>query len=90
MESKLRWVDHAADPAAWATALGVSERACELLIRSPFIDLHVDLEVPVRTIGYDPTRRHGPWRRVVPVAACCVSTAYTSCRRPCLSSYWPR
>ena len=66
MESKLRWVDHAADPAAWATALGVSERACELLIRSPFIDLHVDLEVPVRTIGYDPTRRHGPWRRVVP------------------------
>jgi len=63
---KLDWVDHAADPGAWARALGVSREAVDLLIDSPFIDLHLDLEVPVRLLGYDPTKRHGPWRRVVP------------------------
>jgi membrane dipeptidase len=63
---RLQWVDHAQDPGAWAASLGVSKEACELLIRSPFIDLHVDLEVPVRLLGYDPAKRHGPWRRVVP------------------------
>jgi membrane dipeptidase len=64
---KLEWIDHAADPAAWARAQGVSVEAVELLIRSPFIDLHLDLEVPVRLFGYRPERRHGPWRRVMPL-----------------------
>lgn len=62
----LRWIDHAADPAAWARALGVSTEAVELLIDSPFLDLHNDMEVPVRLLGYDPARRHGPWRWPVP------------------------
>lgn len=62
----LDWVDHSADPEAWATALGVSPEACRLLIDSPFIDLHCDLEVPVRVLGYRPEVRHGPWRRAVP------------------------
>lgn len=63
---KLTYVDHHADPAAWARALGVSTHACELLLDADFIDLHCDLEVPVRLFGYDPSKRHGPWKRVVP------------------------
>ena len=55
----LDFVDHRADPAAWAAELGVSTEACELLLDSPFIDLHLDLEVPVRLLGYDPAKRHG-------------------------------
>ena len=51
------------DMGAWARAQGVSVEACELLAASPFVDLHCDLEVPVRVLGYDPTKRHGPWRR---------------------------
>lgn len=51
-------VDHTRDPAGWARSLGVSVEAVELLLDAEFIDLHLDLEVPVRVIGYDPTRRH--------------------------------
>lgn len=51
-------VDHSQDPQAWAESLGVSRDAVELLLDSDFIDLHLDLEVPVRVIGYDPLRRH--------------------------------
>lgn len=64
--SKLVYTDHRADPGAWARALGVSVGACELLLDAHFIDLHNDLEVPVRLFGYDPTKRHGPWRRTMP------------------------
>jgi microsomal dipeptidase-like Zn-dependent dipeptidase len=62
----LNWLDHAKDPAAWAASLGVSRAAVDLLLAGPFIDLHNDLEVPVRLFGYDPAKRHGPWRRTVP------------------------
>lgn len=40
--------------------------ACELLLDADCIDLHCDLDVPVRVLGYDPAVRHGPWKRVVP------------------------
>lgn len=63
---RLAYVDHAADPDAWARQLGVSRHAVDLLLSGPFIDLHVDLEVPVRVFGYDPGKRHGPWNRVMP------------------------
>ncbi|MEQ1565531.1 MAG: membrane dipeptidase [Myxococcota bacterium] len=57
--SALAYADHRADPGAWARALGVSREACELLLASDFIDLHCDLEVPVRLIGYRPEVHHG-------------------------------
>lgn len=63
----LQYVDHRADPAAWAAQLGVSVEACELLLDADFIDLHCDMEVSVRVLGYDPAKRHGPWKRVVPL-----------------------
>lgn len=62
----LQYIDHSEDPRAWADALGVSQEACELLLGSDFIDLHCDLEVPVRVFGYDPTRRHAPRSRPLP------------------------
>lgn len=63
---RLDYVDHSEDPAAWAASLGVSEEAVQLVLGSDFIDLHCDLEVPVRVLGYRPMKRHGPWKRVVP------------------------
>jgi membrane dipeptidase len=63
---KLDYVDHAADPGAWARALGCSREAVEIVLAGPFIDLHNDMEVPVRLFGYRPERRHGPWRRPMP------------------------
>lgn len=60
----LAYTDHRQDPARWASALGVSREACELLLDSDFIDLHCDLEVPVRLIGYDPHKHHGASTRV--------------------------
>jgi membrane dipeptidase len=62
----IEWRDHRADPAGWAASLGVSREACELLLDAHFIDLHCDVEVPARLFGYDPSRAHGPWNRVVP------------------------
>lgn len=59
-------VDHRRDPQAWATALGVPLEAVELVLDADLIDLHCDMEVPVRVLGYDPSKRHGPWERVVP------------------------
>lgn len=64
---RLDYVDHRADPTAWARELGCSDEAVGLLLDSPFIDLHCDLEVPVRLFGWDPAKRHGPWKRVVPL-----------------------
>ncbi len=55
---ELRVIDHRAAPAYWARELGVSREAVDIVLDSHFIDLHLDLEVPVRVIGYDPTRRH--------------------------------
>jgi membrane dipeptidase len=63
---RLVYPDHHDDPAAWATGLGVSREACDLLLDADFIDLHCDLEVPVRLLRYDPTRRHAPHRRPLP------------------------
>lgn len=51
------------DPAEWARALGTSREAVDLLRESDLIDLHLDLEVPVRVVGYDPTVRHTPAAR---------------------------
>jgi len=60
-------IDHRADPDAWARSLGVSREAVDLLLDADFIDLHLDLEVPVRVIGYDPTRRHRTPKRPPPL-----------------------
>jgi membrane dipeptidase len=49
-----------------AVALGASRAASELLADADFIDLHLDLDVPVRVLGYSPHTQHGPWTRVVP------------------------
>lgn len=48
---------------ARATRLGVSFEAVELLDDADFVDLHLDLEVPVRLYGYDPMVRHEPRAR---------------------------
>jgi membrane dipeptidase len=55
----LDFVDHRQDPAGWASALGCSTEACQLLLDADFIDLHLDLEVPVRVFGWRPDRHHG-------------------------------
>lgn len=62
----LAWTDHRQDPGAWARQLGVSVEACALLLDAHFIDLHLDVEVPVRIFGYDPSRHHGVHRTVRP------------------------
>jgi len=62
----LDYVDHRTDPGAWARQLGVSVEAVELLIDSPFIDLHLDLEVPVRVMRWNPSRHHGVAQRTRP------------------------
>lgn len=46
---------------------GCSEEAVELVRTSDFIDLHADVEVPVRVFGYRPQRRHARPRRVRPL-----------------------
>lgn len=44
--------------ADWAHRWGASERACELLRSSDFVDAHCDLYIPVRLYGYRPRIRH--------------------------------
>ena len=51
---------HPPEPEDWAEALGVSTEATALLIDADFLDLHQTTEVPVRLLGYDPTKRHPP------------------------------
>jgi membrane dipeptidase len=63
---RLIWTDHARDPAAWARQLGVSVEACQLLLDADFLDLHLDVEVPIRLFGWDVSRHHGVDRRVRP------------------------
>jgi membrane dipeptidase len=55
----LRFVDHRADPGAWARALGVSREAIELYLGSEVIDLHVDTFLWRRMFRYDLAGRHG-------------------------------
>jgi membrane dipeptidase len=55
---RLAFTDNRRDPAAWAARWGVSREATEILLASDFVDLHLDLEVPVRVYGYDPLVRH--------------------------------
>jgi len=62
----LRWVDHRENPGRYAEDLGVSTFAVELLLDADFIDLHLDLEVPIRVIGWDPSRHHGRSGRTRP------------------------
>lgn len=62
----LAWRDPRQDPGAWARALGVSRAAVDLLLDADFVDLHLDLEVPVRLFGWRPDRHHGVARRVRP------------------------
>ena len=60
------WVKKRGDVPQWASQLGVSEAACRILVDADFIDLHLDLEVPVRLFGYNPLRRHSVKRRPWP------------------------
>ena len=62
----LDYKDHREDPGTWASHLGVSVEACELLLDAHFIDLHCDMEVPIRVIWYDPSRHHGESTRTMP------------------------
>jgi membrane dipeptidase len=55
----LPYVDHRADPAAWADELGISREAIEIYLASEVIDLHVDSFVWHRVFGYDLTKRRG-------------------------------
>jgi len=65
MNPSLDYVDHRADPQAWASGLGVSLDAVQLLQDADFIDLHCDMEVPIRVLGYDPAKTHSKprWAR---------------------------
>ena len=63
-----RFVDHRADPAAWARELGISEAAVELYLASEVIDLHVDSFIWQRLLGRDVTKRHDPWLPVRGIA----------------------
>jgi len=52
-------IDHRTNPAAWATALGISREAIDIYLSSDVIDLHVDTFIWTRIFGYDPRKRHG-------------------------------
>jgi membrane dipeptidase len=55
----LEYIDHRQDPAAWASALGISREAVELYLASDVIDLHLDTFIWNRIFGYDLLKRHG-------------------------------
>src|SRR5262245_40681840 len=57
--SLLEYVDHRADPEAWARELGLSREAVELYLASDVIDLHIDSFIWHRVFGYDLCQRHG-------------------------------
>ncbi len=57
--ARLPYLDHRADPAAWARELGISTEAALLYLSGDVIDLHVDSFIWTRTFGYDLRRRHG-------------------------------
>jgi membrane dipeptidase len=62
------FVDHRADPAAWARELGISEEAVALYLASEVIDLHVDGFIWQRILGRDVTKRHNPWFPIVGIS----------------------
>jgi membrane dipeptidase len=57
--TKLAFVDHRADPDAWAKQLGISRQAIDLYLDADVIDLHVDSFIWNRSFGYDLLERHG-------------------------------
>lgn len=64
---RLDFRDPGADPAGFAARLGVSADAVALLLSAGLIDLHLDLDVPVRLFGWRPERHHGEAQRVSPL-----------------------
>lgn len=54
----LAFDDPRADPARWASQLGVSREAVDLYLASEVIDLHVDSFIWTRVLGYDLRARH--------------------------------
>jgi membrane dipeptidase len=56
--TELRYVDHRADPAAWAAQLDVSREAIDLYLDSEIIDLHIDSFIWTRVFSYDLLERH--------------------------------
>ncbi|MEM6533622.1 MAG: membrane dipeptidase [Myxococcota bacterium] len=57
----LNYVDHRANPAAWADAIGVSREAVDLYLDSNVIDLHNDTFLWTRVVpGYNVRRRGRP------------------------------
>ena len=53
----MHFVDHRADPGAWAASLGVSREAIDLYLSSDVIDLHVDSFIWHRLLGRNPLVR---------------------------------
>lgn len=51
--------DSRSDPAAWASALGISREAVELYLASDVIDLHLDSFIWSRIFRYNLRKRHG-------------------------------
>ena len=56
---KLDYVDHRADQAGWARALGVSREAIDVYLASDVIDLHIDSFIWTRIAKYNLLARHG-------------------------------
>jgi membrane dipeptidase len=63
MAPRLPRHDGPTDPLTHARALGVTDTAGALLADADFVDLHLDVEVPARLFGWDPTIRHRTARR---------------------------
>lgn len=53
-------LDHRADPARWARALGISREAVDLYLASDVLDLHVDSFIWHRLFGRNPLERQAP------------------------------
>jgi membrane dipeptidase len=53
----MEFVDHRADPGAWAKSLGISREAVDLYLASEVIDLHVDSFIWYRLLGRNPLER---------------------------------
>ena len=59
MTMRLEYTPRRNDPAAWASALGISRDAVDLYLGSDVIDLHVETYIWQRMLGYDMKKRHG-------------------------------
>ncbi|MCB0219437.1 MAG: membrane dipeptidase [Chrysiogenetes bacterium] len=59
---RLRYRDYRAEPAAWASELGISREAVDLYLSSEVIDLHTCSFIWSRVFpGYDLSKRHRPF-----------------------------